>query len=599
MKVKVSVGVVFISIKDFTITKGIGRGYNVASVSTMDDGCVVGEELQIIIDGVKDRFIIYSIAYGKNKDITITAKGLPSILENEVYGITSKISYNNSDELIEDSRGSIAVINNLPLIDFKGLVYVKQNTPISRILDMVAVVNGDAYEYADVLHLEPFKTIADGDTAIDVDEIVYDYNYMNILGKYTNVGSVYINHETDDVYSETNITLQQINNTFNLLFNPSLNSNIPYLVDGITIDNTPRNLLKTETYSVVDTFYVKTIGGIDTVNSILLNGEPFIDYSLNTPTNIIEFNYNISGTLEITYKTKGLYGEVFTSVNYSIKYACKILSDYFNVTTTVDNPNCIATLLEGVGVNSGASFNFSKGKDFTFIFAENNRGSTVDTLATHDLNGGGKLTIKYRYDTRLTLPFIGYISNTASSTIISKTDTVYYDDVLGEYIISVNENMSSINSVHYGSLEVVSYINNGTYLSFDSSYLDKTLEVSYNIDVVKVVIPPLQISGLQFLDVIGCNGITSYPIGTSDVANDDMMCKLPSRFDVDIAGSFGLSIANVSGKVITSSGLGNFTVDGRGKITVELHSQNTYVLNCDTIIPSAEVYIDSQGVAYA
>ena len=115
---KVSVGGRFIEVISFSITKGIGRGYNVAYVSTLDEFCIVGDELEIIINGVGERFIISAISYGKNKNINITGKGLPFMLENAAYGHTSTLTYNNSDELINDSRGGISVVNYLQLIDF-------------------------------------------------------------------------------------------------------------------------------------------------------------------------------------------------------------------------------------------------------------------------------------------------------------------------------------------------------------------------------------------------------------------------------------------------------------------------------------------------
>ena len=79
MKIIVSVNSECISISNFTITKGIGRGYNVVSITTMNDTCKVGDELEIIINGTMHRFIIYSITFGNYKAITNNGRGKPSI----------------------------------------------------------------------------------------------------------------------------------------------------------------------------------------------------------------------------------------------------------------------------------------------------------------------------------------------------------------------------------------------------------------------------------------------------------------------------------------------------------------------------------------
>ena len=159
-------------------------------------------------------------------------------------------------------------------------------------------------------------------------------------------------------------------------------------------------------------------------------------------------------------------------------------------------------------------------------------------------------------------------------------------------------NTDDINSIYYGSFEITDYTVHTDYISFPSSYENKSLEISYNKDVIKLIIPPIDSDVLTKLDIISCNGVSTYNIATSSKPNDEL-CKIPSRFDVDVADGLNLTIDEVKGKVISCDKLGSFIVDNRGKITVTINSQDEFSLDCSSIVDKAEIYIDSTGVEYA
>ncbi len=595
--VNVTCGNNVLSIDSLTITCGIGKGYNTATLSGLDLTCEVGDIIEISINNEVYSFLVFEKVFGKNTTVNLVCKGVPAKLDDEGF-VEASNNYSNSLELINDCSRDVSTIISIPTISFQNQTYVKTNTSLACILDMVDVVGGEAYEYKRKLYLEELQRIPANPTiACDFDNFaVFSYNYSNKVDKFLKAKKVIINPITDDLYSEPNIQFDYSGLFGTILFNPSLSSNLPYEIVGLEYDD-PIFTFVTENIMLDNQTSLKLKAGVDDIEFLFIDGVPFSDYESFDKTNVLRFLTPQTGSLEIKYKTKSIKVHITQTSDFSISYQCMRISG--QVFLTEQNYTCIAELLNNkLTYTTGGVMRINKGVDVSFIFLKSKTSSHLQIDGTITLIGGGTLTLKHRdnggaWDTSFEQNItsqIAEINNIENSMVV-------YDENLGEYVIYLSNTVKTITSVHFGSSIILgwSFVDDvQQYLIFDSSHEGKTYEISFLMEVVDVTIPPpLENHPVTILDVIGCNGVSSFEF----TKVEDDLCHLPVTFDINVYSLLNRQVDEVVGKEITSPTLGNFIVSSNGTITVTIETRFEHVLDCEQIVPLAEIVINSQGVA--
>ncbi len=586
------------------ITAGIGKGYNSCTINGLNITGSVGDTVTIVVNSDTYTFLVDKKDYGKNDKVIFHCKGLPCTLE-DLSPTDTEYTYTDSDELIEDSRGSITVSNNLPTISFSAQSYAKISTPMSRILDMVDVVAGEAWEQNGTLYLAEQKVIEETPTVAHAftDSEVLDFAYSENRDKSLKVKQVLLNPVSEDIYAEPAINFEYEDSQGEIYFNPSLTAGYGYGINGLGY-RPPVRSVKTEIITVDDDSYITTLGGIDDLVNITVDGEPLgsenVDYFLYSGFNIVRFNTPQTGEVEVTYYTKSVSVYVYRDTNFQITYQCmkcegNIVIEADNVT---NNGFCYTEIVEPFTYEDGGSVLITSGKDVTFVFVEVKGATNLVTEKIYTLNGGGTLTVKYLYkDTDWTEKgFMNNITSANKTTIETTKKEILYDEDLDEYVVFLDKPITSINDIYFGSqvLSGYSYVGTGNvpYITFNADDVGKEVDISMNIDLDEITIPaPTAGHPVTLFDVVSCGGVAT----TRVVLADDELCSLPATFKVDVAGAFDVPIEDCFGKDVTGD-FGTLTVDNFGKVEITVSSQGVYTIDCSNIKDNGVITIDSQGV---
>lgn len=591
-----------------SITEGIGKGYNNATLSgtnLIDVNC--GDVLSIIIntDDIYE-FVIDKKDISDKGKVTITCYGKPIVLTDGKPSNT-EFSYSTSDELIESCcNGIIQYENNLPTITFTGQTYVKTSTPMERILDMVSVIGGEAFEVDGELKLNELAIIPETPTIAHTfdDSEVFSYAYSENRTSSNLTKEVLFNPVVDDIYSDVTATLDfdEDLSKGQILFNPSLSSGYKYYIDGID-SRKPLTINRVETFTLTDTTFVNTLGGIDSIEYITLNGEPFSDYIIYDKYNVVMFNAEYSGELVVSYKTLSVTVYCYQTSDFSIKYECSICSGTIeiNADNTINSGNCYADIKSPLTYENGGTVYLSSGVDYTFIFVEKKGATNLVQYTTLDLSGGGVITIKYLYNTTdwTDTDFMDNLTSTTVSKIETMSGEVIYDENLDSYVLYLDKPIDSINDIYFGSLllDSVSYSYVGTglvpYIEFtDNTFENSTLDISVNSTFDEVVIPaPQENHPVTLLDVITCSGVATGEF----VPDDSVMCDLPATFKIDVASLFDLEISDIFGATLTGD-FGDLVIDNFGQIEVTVTIAKVYIIDASSIKDSATIKVDAEGV---
>jgi hypothetical protein len=585
------------------VTLGVGKGYNTCSMSGVGLGGAVGETISMTINADNFVFLLTERRYGEKDAVSINGKGVPFVLENQSQS-DDTLDYTDSDTLIENERGAVIVVNNLPNISFGSQVYNKSNTPMGRILDMVSVVGGEAYEYNSSLYLEEIKTIDETPTIVHTfaENEFFNYDYSDNIEQSISLKQVLINPITDDIYVEPSINVQYNEDTkiAEVYFNPSLSLGEPYSFLGM-IPRSPTNKTKTETILVSEETQLQTIGGIDTVLYMNLDGVPFTDYVVYPPYNVVRFTNAVDGEIEISYTTKNIVATVSKTTSFLIKYKCVKSEGTIEIdeSNSVSSSNCRVTIETPLTWENGGAVTCYKDTDVTLIFIEKKGSSNIATVSSGTHSGGGALNIKYTYasGTWADTTFMNNITSSTASTIETTSGTIAYDEDLAEYVVFLPMKPLSVNSVLEGSVGLVGYTYVDAivpYISFLASDVGRNVDISLTVDVVTITIPP-PTSGhvVNFLDAVGCGGVATQEF----INSADALCTIPSTFKVDVAEMFGVSIISTYGLIVVGDGgIGNLTIDEFGKVEVTITGSNLYTLDCGNVKPNAKITIDARGV---
>lgn len=599
--VSVDIGGTIIYPKTVTLTRGVGKGYNTAKIDGTNLAGLVGDSVTITLNGDVYSFVVDAKHHSKNLGVSFDCVGLPATL-NDGQPSADDFIYTDSDDLIEQSRGTITVVNNIPTIDFTGQTYSKASTAMSRILDMVNVIGGEAYEIGGTLHLEPLAVIPlAASDYIFVDADVFDYSYSSNRDSTVKAKDVLINPITDDLYSDSTITLDFTDGDGKgeLYFNPSLTSGFEYSISGV-VARVPVISERIETFALTNETSIMTLAGIDTIDYMTLDGEPILvaDYTLYAGYNIARFHAPLTGEVAIKYQTLSVTVYPTATTTVVVKYQCALLDIVLEVLSPVYSGACSIEIGTPFSYEDGTNVLLSLGDDFTFIFIEEKGATNLVTEKVQLLDGGGTLTIKYLYTTTdwLDKAFMNAITSLQTTFIEMLNGTVIYDSGLLEYVVFLDKPIDLINDIYYGNQALSGYTYNDTgdvpYVSFLEADLGKTVDISANVTKVDVTIPPPTTGHpVTILDVIGCGGVSSAELSNSD----DNLCDLPATFSIDVAGSFSKTITEVVGKVLTGA-FGNLTVDNKGEVTVTVSTQGTFEILCDAIKVDGVITVDSVGV---
>ncbi len=604
----VDVGGSFIYPESVSITSGIGKGYNTCNLVGKNLAGDVGDSVTILVNGDTHSFIVDMKDYGKQDKVTLRCNGIPCTLE-DLSPTDNDYVYNNSDELIEDSRGSVTVVNNLPTISFASQSYSAVSTPMSRIMDMVAVVGGEAWEVNGTLYLDEQKSIEASPTIAHavVDSEVFDFAYSEKRDNTLKLKEVLFNPINEDILGVPSITLDYNEDEFmgEVYFNPSLTAGYGYGINGLG-QREPVRSVKTEKVEVDDAGFINTMGGIDDVVSITVNGIPLgvldTDYFLYAGWNVVRFNTAQTGEVEVTYYTKSVSVYAFRTTNFQITYQCTLCEGTIEIDAdnTTSSGNCYTEVVIPHTYEDGGTVLITGGEDCTLLFVEYKGADNLVTETTIGLTGGGTATIQYLYGTSDwesgDKTFMNNISSVDKSTIETTNKEILYDEDLDEYVVFLDKPITSINDIYFGSSIISGYAYDNTgvvpRITFNATDVGKEVDISMTIDLIEITIPAPSVGNpVRLLDVISCGGVAT----TEYVLADNVLCSLPATFDVDIAGAFDVPIEDCFGAEILGD-FGSLIVNNFGMVNITVSTQGIFTLICNSVKDDGVITIDSQGV---
>jgi len=588
------------------VTAGIGKGYNTCEVNGVDLTASVGQTLIVTLNTIPYSFLIDKKDYGKHDKVTLSCVGTPATLEDESISDTD-YAYLDSDELIESSRGSVSVVNNIPNIVFSGQTYSKASTPMSRLMDMVRVIGGEVYEINGTLYLDIIKTIEATPTIVHefgaIAGEVLDYAYSDNRDKSVKTKQVLINPITDDIYSDPSITLYFDDETEKgeVFFNPSLSFENPYIIEGIQF-RPPTLSGKVETIPVAEVTHIKTLGGIDVLLYITINGEPVdeSDYVIYAGHNIVRFLTPKTGDIIISYQTTSIIVYAFATTTFAIKYQCVVCSGTIEVVVDniINSGACYAEIEQPLTYENGGTVLLAEGANATVIFVEEKGATNLVQYSQPTLAGGGVLTVKYLYTDEdwVDTDFMGSITSELSTNIETTSGEILYIDDLAEYVVYLDKPVQSINAIFFGSQAITGYAYDDTgdvpYISFQASDVGKTVDISITIALVDVTIPaPLVGHPVTLLDVISCDGVATQQF----MLDENALCSLPATFKIDVATLFDLKISDIFGETLTGS-FGDLIVDNFGMVEVTVTTATLHTIDCANIKENGTITVDANGV---
>lgn len=602
--VTIDVGGSFIYPQSVSMTFGINKGYNTCSISGLNLVGSTNDAVTISVNGEVSTYIVDRKDFGKNGKVTFSCKGSPCTLE-DLSPTDEDYTYVDSDVLIEDSRGAIPVVNNLPTISFASQSYSKVSTPMSRIVDMVNIVGGEYWEESGTLHLAEVKSIPIVPTIVHtfVEAEVLDYNYSENRASSLKVKDILINPIIDDIYGIPSVSLDYDEDLFKgeVYFNPSLTAGHGYGINGLGSRDAVRSV-KTETITMDGDASLTTMGGIDALVLLTLDGEPILpaDYELYAGWNVIRFLTNKIGEIQVTYYTKSVSVYAFRTTNFQITYQCTITEGTIEIDAdnVVSNGYCYTEIVTPFTYEHGGTVLISEGQDATFLFVEYKGADNLVQETTEVLFGGGALTVKYLHSgvDWVTKGFMNTITSASKSTIKTTKKEILYDEDLLEYVVFLDRPITSINAIYFGSAVIAGYAYDDTGLvpriTFNAVDVGKEVDISMTIDLVEITIqPPTEPHPVTLFDVISCGGVATVDVTLAD----DALCNLPATFKVDIAGSFNVPIEDCFGLEVTGD-FGSLIIDNFGMVEITVTTQALQTILCDNVKDSGIIKINSQGV---
>lgn len=588
-----------------SITCGIGKGYNSFTMSGYNLQVSTSDLISININGQVFSFLVDKVEYNRQDQVSISGYSLTYRLDDGIPSDT-EYAYSNSYDLLIDCMDGIEYEYNIPLIVFEGQTYAKTSTRLSRVLDMVKVVGGDVYEHNGVLFLDEKKAIPQDATPVHsfIDGEYFDYSYSNARQSSLLVKQVLFNPILDDIYAETSINFEFDDNVGKgeIFFNPSLSTSLPVTIQGIYYRE-PTYSNKVESISIDNQMSITTLGGIDSVDYITLNGEPLLNYIVYSPYNVVRFEEQLTGELEISYKTKTITAYAYTDSYFSIYYECSECSGLLEIGSdnVIDSGRCYGEIVSPLTYENGGTVYVSSGIDVTFVFVERKGAINLVQYGTMTLASGGTLTIKYIYDIDDwdDVDFMGNITSEVVEKIETTSSNVVFDDDLQKYVLYLDKPIESINDIYFGSVlltaDLYEYVPDQIvpYIEFvDNKYENKTLDVSMNVKFDMITIPaPLADHPVSILDVVTCDGVASEDF----VPDDTVMCNLPATFKINVADIFGVDISSVFGAELNGD-FGTLTVDNFGNIEVTVDEAKLYTIDASSIKENGTITVDANGV---
>ena len=597
-----------------SITKSIGRGYNICNLSGANLDGEVGDKVKLEINKDELYFYIAEKSVNDNKQISLTCFGYPFTLENEAESDES-LPYQNSYELIEGERGNIEVVNNLPNIDFKGKTYIRPNTPLGRIKDMVNVVAGEIYEDNRKLVLDLQKAIPENPIIKHTfsDNEVTSFSYRDTIRKQALVKEVVVNPTPADIYSQDSVIIDYREDTKcgKVYFNPSLSQNNKYSANGLALQKT--RLLTQESIKVDNAYYIKTKGGIDSISSIKLNDSIIQNdnFIFKRGYNAVIFKQPMNGNITIEYATTGAIFRIYKTTAFNIYYGCAKIEDTITIGSgsggsggsgydgedASDIPTCGSgkgwgKIVNPITYEDGGKILIPKNTNATIILSDD---AAVQKTTEKQLDS--YIKIKYLHGDGKDTSFLDNISISNTTQTCNYTNKVYYDDDIGDYILPVSDDIQQIDKIEVGGntidgSDIVIKSHNGIrYISLGEQYNGKNATIWYSKQLKVVNLPSMNEDNVNKTSLTTDNTTDE----TYTEHKEDTYCSLPARVEVDVAYYLDVPLDKVIGKTLTCDGA-SLDVDNQGKIYFNVTEPTLYKIDCSNIIKKSYIYIDATGV---
>ena len=608
------------------IVNSVNKAYSSCVITGLSLQGAVGDTLSVIINNDTYSFIITEINFEEFSKISIRGFGLPYKLETKQVN-TSNTIYADSNSLIDMNKDDVTVVNNIPNIVFDNVSYSKDGTALSAMQDMLSVIGGELYEVKGALVLDIFKRIFENETpfASIQDGNVFKYSYTNKAPNPNKVKNILINPITNDIYSipQVNIDFDEKLNRGIFLFNPSLNDNSTYKIQGVSVSN-KEAIYYTEIFSLNDDTVITTLGGIDSVISLTIDNVEVLEdnYEHYVTHNKIRFTDKRSGNCIIKYQTNILKFSIFKDTSISAKYLNAILNTNLSFYSENKDPeNKIEIPDDIILENGGGSVRIvppfmygekgvvlsSGGISYDLVFYDKNNAGDFDNYEfiksyTLPLNNE-TLNIYCKYKTGLfwdsSFLYNAEIKDIADVVVEEfkvsespKTDshgnspTYYYQPLNSN--ISVNDILADGNSLYESDYEMVG----GEFRLLNHNYIGSVFKISYTVFKNKITFPlPTPDVNVTTIEAKYQNTTTSLDF----INPKNNLCVVPSMVTVNVAEQLNVSVAKAYGNVI-SGDFGDLTVDYFGNVEVYVTNKKIYVLDTNSIVPYSSITIDARGV---
>lgn len=597
-----------------SVKRTLGSPYNTATLKLRDiiipTFKIRNKDYQLTIRIGTDvyKMIIFDVDIGAKNITNIEARGLPSILGAPLSTASLRNVAGTSRQVINELRGTIPILDNTPDFSFGGGSFSIDGTPIDGIQKILDVSGGEIYEANNVLILEEkFRISTTGSDYIINDSILISKAYSDNTDGSESVKKIIINRDAgQEVYSVPKITMAILKHGRPFFFfNP-----IPASKDLINC-----NLGEFDFDDKIITYEEKLVfsevalldGGVKEVLTCKLNGDD-INYSITLGHNAVRFDTNVTGVVQIKYKTRaistyttnGYYDSTAKTRTYKVQYLNQMLDQSIDVPDTATNDEDITINNNGDVCKVLVDSNITKDQPFSFYVAGTLSNVIFSDGSLSNTTNAGVPALPIRKIGSFDDTFLDNVTEEDSTipmtmTVTAEEYSIYYSVVvLPRGITPLGFKVGNID------VEVVSYISQGMNWKFyiDRVYAGASLTISYTVEAKKYTVPACGVDNtVKTFDIFACDGVTSgaYPAPNED-DTDLVSCSLPQTFTVNIKDLLGVNTVDAVGKVVTDSDGNNYTVDDFGKVYVNMTEAKKLTIDCSNVQSNREIYIDTSNV---
>ena len=603
------------NIVSLSVKRTLGLPYNTATLKlrdiTISTFKIRNKDYPLTIRIGTDvyKMIIFDVDIGSKNITNIEARGFPSLLGSPLSTASVRNVAGTSNQVINELRGTILTSNNTPDFSFGGGSFSIDGTPLDGIQKILDVSGGEIFEADNVLRLEEkfrLPTIPNKKYIIN-DSILISKAYSDNTDGSDSVNKIVINRDAgQEVYSVPKITMAILKHGRPFFFfNPIpaskalINCNLGEFDFDDKIITYEEKLIFSEV-ALLD-------GGVKEILTCKLDGED-INYSITLGHNAVRFDTNITGVVQIKYKTRaisaytinGYYDSTAKTRTYKVQYLNQMLDQSIDVPNTGTNNEDITINANGDVCKVIVDSNITKDQPFSFYVAGTLGKVIFSDGTSSDTTNAGTPFIPIRKIGDFDDTFLNDVTDLVST--IPMTMTVTVEEANYPNSVVVLPKGITPTGFKVGSIDIDVPFANNSGLSkkyyIDRAYAGASLTVAYTVEATKYTVPACGVNNtVKTFDIFACDGVTSgvYPAPNENDTNL-VSCALPQTFTVNVKDLLGVNAVDAVGKVVTDSDGTSYTVDDFGKIYVTMNTSKKLTIDCSNVQSNREIYIDTSNV---